>query len=79
MTTFIRWLKSEHDTFKAEYSSVVSTESIQECPVENVERTHYLVGSSRVTSANCVRIKELFPGIYVSVDLPGDWETLSDD
>lgn len=48
---FVKWDKANDAAFKSSYDSTVAAENIGNSIRENVEETHYLVGSSRITAA----------------------------
>lgn len=65
--TFIIWPKAVDAEFRAAYESEVG-EAIQPDPIEN--DTHYLIGSSRVTTDQLEALGAQFDGVMSSQTWP---------
>ena len=64
---YIVWDKIANASFRLEYFLEVG-EQIQNTPAENLEGTHYMVGSSRCTEASMETL-----GVYYGEDKPEWW------
>jgi len=79
MTVYVRW-KKEIDTRFREIYRNVTLETIQDPPLENIEGTHFMIGSSVVTLNKVNRITQELAkeGLMDKVDFfmwkhPADW------
>ena len=72
MTTYITWLKTGNDTFRASYLAAVG-EDLGESPASDA--THYIAGSSRITPAQITALQSDYPQAGFSATMPaGAWE-----
>lgn len=62
MSTYIRWPKSIDDAFRAAYLEQTG-EAIQAFPPE--DKTHYEVGSNRLTAKHIMALTVLYPEITI--------------
>ncbi len=73
-TIYIKWPIAKDEQFRAKYHSITG-EGIQTSPATNIEQTHYLVGSSRITQLQVFTLRALFPlsGIFFGNSVPNSW------
>jgi hypothetical protein len=76
MTTFVMWKAEIDDEFRAAYEEV-ALETIQKYPLENIDGTYFMVGSSRLQSDNAMEnLRGRFPNSYVIISIetqPEEW------
>ena len=64
---------ADYADFKARYLELTNM-AIQNTPLENVEETHYLVGTHKLSDATQAMLEAEFPNISITNDtIPAGW------
>lgn len=68
----------DYDAFKMRYLELTG-EAIQDVPLENIQETHYVVGSSRLSQAIADQLVLEFPAVTIGQDMPAGWTTKQEE
>lgn len=66
-----------YEDFKARYLELTG-EKVQDNPLVNLQQTHYLVGSSRLTQAIADQLVSEFPPVTITNVWPAGWVILQE-